>query len=147
MTEKKIPVERQRDEKFATRIVTKIWDEEASEYNPYLAEHCRCHGYDLIELIQKRSFVDVFFLMVMGELPNKDQAKLLETLMTGLINPGTRHPASRAAMNAGVGKTNAAHILPISLNVLSGEHLGGNEVLRPRSHALRGNADRTLCVH
>ncbi len=118
-----------RDEKFADRTVTKIWDEEPDPENSYLARHCRCHGYDIIELAQKRSFVDVLFLLFQGELPNPAQARLLETLMIVLINPGPRHPATRAAMNASVSKTNSAHLLPIALSVLSGTHLGAEEVV------------------
>jgi len=48
--------------------------------------------------------------------------------MVGLCSPGPRHPATRAVMNAGVGKTESAHILPIGLSILGGEHLGGAEV-------------------
>lgn len=129
MAEEKKIAERKRDETFATHTVTKIWDEEPSEHNPYLAKCCRCHGYDLLDLMQKCSFIDVFYLLFFGELPSKDQAGLLETLMIAFINPGPRHPAARASMNAGVGKTNTAHILPIALNVLSGTHLGGGEVV------------------
>ena len=118
-----------RDEKFTDRTVTKIWEEEPDPENPYLARHCRCHGYDIIELARKRSFVDILFLLFLGELPNPSQARLLETLMIVLINPGPRHPATRAAMNASVSKANSAHLLPIALSVLSGTHLGGEEVV------------------
>ncbi len=117
-----------RKEKYAERTVTRIWDEQASDQNPYLAEHCRCRGYDLLELMEKRSFVDVLYLLLRGELPTRNQAELLETLMVAFINPGPRHPATRAAMNAGVGKTDPSLILPISFSVLSGSYLGGNEV-------------------
>jgi citrate synthase len=119
---------RSRNEPFVTRTATRIWQESPSPDNPYLAENCRCHGYDLLELIQKRSFADVVFLLLRGELPTTNQATLFETLLVALINPGPRHSATRAAMNAGVGKTNSAHILPIALSVLGGNHLGGNEV-------------------
>ena len=129
MSEKTIPKEKQRDEKFASRTITKIWDETPADHNSYLAQECRCHGYDLLELMQKRSFVDIFYLILLGELPSAEHAKLLETLMISFINPGPRHPAARAAMNAGVVKTNSAHILPIALNVISGKHLGGEEVV------------------
>ena len=49
--------------------------------------------------------------------------------MTGLINPGPRHPATRAVMNAAVSRANPSHLLPIGLSVLSGEHFGGTEVI------------------
>lgn len=117
-----------RREEYAARTATRIWYEQASEDNPYLAERCRCRGYDLFDLMEKRSFVDVLYLLVRGDLPTKDQARLLETLMIAFINPGPRHPATRAAMVSGVGKADTAHILPIALSVLGGQHLGGDEV-------------------
>jgi citrate synthase len=124
---KHIRVESRKD-RFTHRPATRIWQEIPAAQNPYQATQCRCHGYDLMDLIRNRSFVDVLFLLFLGELPARDQAKLLETLMIAFINPGPRHPAARAAMNAGVGRTNPAHILPISLSVLGGNHLGGGEV-------------------
>jgi citrate synthase len=127
MTIKKATVTK-RDDKFNEKIVTKIWQEQASPYNPYLAEKCLCHGYDLEELSRKKGYADVLFLLFNGELPNSEQAKLLETLLVALINPGPRHPATRAAMTAGVGKTNPAHILPIGITVMGGAHMGGEEV-------------------
>lgn len=119
---------RKRDMTFASRTQTKIWQEIPSEGNPYLAEQCRCHGYDILELAQKRSFVDVLFLLFQGELPTPEQASLLEILLVAMINPGPRHPATRAAMNAAVSKTHTQHLLPIGLSVLGGAHLGGAEV-------------------
>lgn len=119
---------KKRNMSFATRTKTRIWHEKASKHNPYLAEQCRCHGYDILELARKRSLVEVIFLLFHGELPSSEQAELLETLMVACINPGPRHPATRAAMNAGVGKSRPAHILPIGLSVLGGGHLGGEEV-------------------
>ena len=122
------PDVRLRKEKFARSAATRIWHEIPSAQNPYIAEQCRCHGYDLFELMQKRGFADIVYLLFRGELPAPDQSGILEALMVALINPGPRHPATRAAMNAGVGKTDPGHILPISLSVLSGAHLGGAEV-------------------
>ena len=117
-----------RDMIFASRTVTQIWHETPSVENPYLAEECRCHGYDILELAQKRSFADVLFLLFQGELPTPEQARMLEILLIALINPGPRHPATRAAMNAAVSKTHTQHLLPIGLSVLGGAHLGGAEV-------------------
>jgi len=119
---------RRREEEFTQRPVTKIWDESPSAENPYIAESCRCHGYDLFELMGKRSFVDVLYLLFQGELPSADKAQLLEQLMIALINPGPRHPATRAAMCVGVGKTDTAQILPVALTTLSGQYLGAAEI-------------------
>lgn len=121
------PVQR-RQETFTERPATKIWLEEPHPDNHFVAENSACYGYDLLELMQKRSFVDVFFLLFNGKLPSRAESELLDALMCALINPGPRHPATRAAMNTGIGKTETTHILPISLGVLSGSHLGGEEV-------------------
>lgn len=111
---------RSRNEAFVDRVTTRIWKEEPSSGNPYLAESLHCHGYNLIELAEKRCFADVLYLLFRGELPSKEQSKVLQALMIGLITPGPRHPASRAAMNTGIGKTDPLHILPISLMSLGG---------------------------
>lgn len=117
-----------RDEPFVAQLQSRIWAEQASAHNPYIAESALCYGYDLGELMAKRSFVDVFYLLFRGELPAKEQAQLLEKLMIALIHPGPRHTACRAAMNAAVGKTNPAHILPIALGVLGGEVEGAGQL-------------------
>lgn len=139
MTENKGSVHR-RKLRFADRTMTRIWCEQPLPDNPYLASKCLCHGYDLVELAGKRSFVDVLFLLFIGELPTREQAALLEALMIAFINPGPRHPATRAAMNGGVGRTQAGHLLPIGLSVLSGAHLGGEEVVLAMKY-LRSNRD------
>ncbi len=119
---------RSRNENFAERISTQIWQETPAADNPYITAALHCQGYDLRELMRKRSFVDVFYLMFRGDLPSRAQAQLLEQLMIALITPGPRHPASRAAMNVGVGKTHPVHILPIAASVLGGDYAGGGEV-------------------
>lgn len=119
---------RNRNEVFAERTGSKIWCEQPSTDNSFIAKSALCHGYDIYELMAKRSFVDVFYLLFRGELPSPAQANLLQQLMIALINPGPRHPATRAAMNAGVGKTHTVHILPIASSVLGGDYLGGGEV-------------------
>lgn len=121
---------RSRNEKFSDKVSTRIWNEVSSEKNPYIAKAVQLHGYDIIELMKKRSFIDVFFLLFKGEIPEKLESELLQSLMIALINPGPRHPATRAAMNAGVGKTNPGHILPISVSLMSGDYLGGGLIER-----------------
>ncbi len=119
---------RSRNENFANKIKTKIYKEIPSDTNPYVAERVLIHGYDTKELMRKKSFVDVFFLLFRGELPSHSDRTLLEKLMIYLMDLGPRHPATRAAMNVGVGKTNTGHILPISVSLLSGDYLGGGGI-------------------
>ncbi len=109
---------------FTEKISTQIWHEHPCPENPYLPQSAYCYGYDLLELINKRSYTDVFYLIFRGELPTLEQSDLLEKLMVALINPGPRHPATRGAMIAGVGKTDPSLILPISLSIFSGTHVG-----------------------
>ncbi len=137
MTVKPIKEER-RDEQFAENIATKICLETPSKENPYLAEESHYHGYNLIELMARRRFVDVLYLLFRSELPTPQESEILEQLMIGLISPGPRHPATRAAILAGGGKTDTSHLLPISLTTLSGEHLGAASI-EPAMRFLRKN--------
>lgn len=122
-----------RPDNFVQKTVTKIWQEQPSAENPYIAENCYCHGYDQIELMAKANYCEMLFLLFRGDLPSDDQKQLLEQLMIALINPGPRHPATRAAMTTSVGKAELSHVLPVSLSVLGGECLGAAEV----EHSLR----------
>ena len=113
---------------FSKRISTKISQDCPSESNPFLTEQRLLSGYDQLELAEHSSFFSTLFLLFKGELPSKNDEKLLETLFIGLINLGVRHSAVRAAMTAGISKTNAEHILPIGLLALGGSKGGASEV-------------------
>lgn len=125
MSHKKVE---RREEAFAPQASTRIWHETPSPDNPFLAESQRLHGYDLLELLEKRRFPDLLYLLFRGELPTPEESRLLEALMVAMINPGPRHPATQAAMLAGVGKSDPLHILPIALGVLGGEWQGAGEI-------------------
>lgn len=114
-------------------FVTSICREEACPDNPYNAQQRLIQGYDLRELWRNSDFVEVLLLLFTGELPSPQQRRLLEILMIGLINPGPRHPAVRAAMLAGVSKTAPEHLLPLGLLTGSGEQGGALAVVA--SHA------------
>ncbi len=136
---------RSRNEPFVSRTATRIWQETPSSDNPFIAASALCHGYDLLELMEKRSLIDVFYLLFRGELPSADDAQLLQQLMIALINPGPRHPATRAAMNVGVGKTEATHILPIASTILGGDYMGGGEV-EPAMRFFRKQQNSTVTL-
>lgn len=112
---------------------TAITEEIASAENPYVTEQQRVCGYDSLELTQSASFVATIFLLLSKEFPSKAQEELLNSLAIALINPGPRHPATRAAMVAGVSKSRHAHILPVALLTLNGDRGGSGEV--EQSHA------------
>ena len=113
---------------YANKAQTSIYLEQACEQNPYIASSNFLHGYDVVELIQKKSFVSVLLLLFTGELPAQHNVQLLERLMIALLNLGPRHPAVKASMVAGVSKANVEHLLPIGLSVLGGAANGAKEV-------------------
>ncbi|MDX8410786.1 MAG: hypothetical protein R8K46_02785 [Mariprofundaceae bacterium] len=102
------------------RIRTSIWQEEPCDDNPFVAEKTLCHGYDFDELACRFSWTQMVFLLLKGELPSKDEDRLINLLMTAAINPGPRDAAVRAAMNCGVGKTPVATIVTTGLTVRGG---------------------------
>jgi len=108
---------------------TKICLEKANSNNPYQAGSMYLAGYNIEDIAEKKSFAEVIFLMFTGELSRcAEDIKLLEMLMILLSIPSPRHPAARSAMNAGVCKANAEHLLPISLMTLGGSQSGALEV-------------------
>ncbi len=109
---------------YAKQATTQITAEVAAVNNPYLTAQQHIFGYELVELMQKRSYTDVLFLLLTGELPTSSQANLLSQLQIALCNAGPRHPATRAVMTAAVSKSRPEHLLPIGLQVLGGERQG-----------------------
>lgn len=118
MSKPERPREAMRAARFAERISTRIWQETPSPTNPYVADEVRCHGYELRDLMLRRSLPDTVYLLLRGELPNPEQSRLLERLSIALINPGPRSAACRAAVACGVGRTDPAHLLPVGLMTL-----------------------------
>ena len=119
----------QSDFGFSKQASTAICDEQPDVNNSYVCAIQRLAGYDTLELTSKSSFIDVLLLLFRLDLPEQQEKHYFEALMIGLINPGPRHPATRAAMSVGISKANPEHILPIALNVLGGERGGAAEVI------------------
>lgn len=128
MSEKKQQKETSKGDNFTSKIPTNIWMEDANPNNQYLAEKQYLYGYDFEQVIDQLSYTETLFLMLTGSRLSPEKSALLELIMKFFITPGVRHPATRAAMNAGIGRTHVAHILPISLAVHSADYLGCKEV-------------------
>jgi len=122
-SKKHLKVEKRADE-FAAKFTTKILKEEPTDSNPFIAKNQYCHGYEIFELMDKKDGVDMMFLMFSGELPDETQKKLFNYLLVSCMNPGLRNPGAKAAICAGVGKTDPLHILPIGLSAYSSENQG-----------------------
>lgn len=133
-----------RKDPFVSKVKTKIWKETATQKHGYLADRAACYGYDIIELMQAGyTQTDITFLLLQGELPTPDQRQLFDALGVLLCNPGPRHPATRASMEAAVSKTHVQHLLPISLTVLGGERVAGRVEVIMRYLRLNRRKDPT----
>lgn len=118
-----------KNDAYAARYPTSIFHEHPSEHNPYLADQVECCGYNMLELISKLSYAEYLFLLATGELPDKSQADLLNRGLIAFSSPGCRHPAVRAAVAAGVGKTVPCNVLPSALLVMSGDDDGAGALI------------------
>lgn len=127
-SKRKAPKVERRDTTFSEKISTKIWSETASQDNPYVAEKCLVHGYDLLDITRNLSFSESIFLNIRGSLPSQEQLDLFNALLSGLSNLGPRHAAVRAVMNAAVSKTKIQNLLPLGLAIAGGDFLGAAEV-------------------
>jgi len=108
---------------------TSIWCEEAEPDNPFVAQRCLAHGYDVYgEIIRHASWAEYMLLLFKGEKPSSSDANLFEKLAIALANPGPREASVRAAMNGGVAGTVDAGSLIAALAVGAGQHGGSHEV-------------------
>lgn len=109
-------------------FTTSICLEQPLPDNPYVAERRYISGYNVADLWRNCHYCDGLLLLLTGELPSQPQRRLLEMLLVGLLDPGPRHPAVRAAMLAGVSKSGPEHLLPLGLLTGSGQRGGALEV-------------------
>lgn len=116
-------------------IRTRIWDEAPDPRSPFLGRQVRLFGYDYYgDVLGQARWVELLWLLFVGEPPTPDQAELLERLAVALANPGPRDPAVHAAMCGGIGGSRPAAQLMAALAVASGDHGGAGE-LRRAMHA------------
>jgi citrate synthase len=123
-------MESSRDTPFPERVRTRIWEELPQPGSDWLARGARCHGYALDDMARALDPVDTLYLLLRGELPPPAHKRLLARFLVSFCNPGPRHAATRAVMNAAASGTRAPALLPIGLALLGGEHLGSAEVER-----------------
>lgn len=113
-----------------TPIQTRLWREEAEAGDPFTASAAFCHGYDVYgEMLGRARWADMLYLLLRGEAPSPNQARLLDALAVALANPGPRDPMVHAAMCGGTGGSTAASMLMAALAVGAGTLGGGREVL------------------
>lgn len=117
-----------REDRYAEKYQTRIIKEIAGGDNPFIETEVQCAGYDLHELANRLSYVEMLYLMIKGDRPSAAQHSFLNKLFVYFSHPGPRHEASRAAVLAGVGKTIPENVLPASLLVYGGSRTGAGSV-------------------
>lgn len=134
-------MESSRETPFPERVRTRIWEELPQPGSDWLARGARCHGYALQDMARALDPADTLYLLLRGELPSPAHKRLLARFLVGFCNPGPRHAATRAVMNAAASGTHAPALLPIGLTLLGGEHLGSAEVERAARFLARHRRD------
>ncbi|MFL5796772.1 MAG: citryl-CoA lyase [Actinomycetota bacterium] len=79
-----------------------FWRTRISEVRP---NEVRVRGYDLMELIGSRSFGDVVFLLLSGDLPKGEEGRMMEALLVSCAEHSVLAPsvdAARFVASAGV---------------------------------------------
>jgi citrate synthase len=97
------------------------WRTAISEVTP---GRIRVRGYDLVELIGRRSFGDVVYLLLSGELPDRGQGRMVEACLVAAAEHSVVAPsvaAARYVASAGVPLQAAVAAGTIGL----GDHHGG----------------------
>lgn len=102
----------------------------------------RIRGYPIQELIGAISFPQMIWLMLRGDVPGRDQARLLEAALVAAVDHGPHAPSiavSRMAVSCGL-PLNAA--MASALNMLGDVHGGaGQQALELYSAVARAQAD------
>lgn len=102
----------------------------------------RIRGYPIQELIGALTFPQMIWLMLRGDVPGKDQARLLEAALVAAVDHGPHAPSiavSRMAVSCGL-PLNAA--MASALNMLGDVHGGaGQQALELYSAVARAQAE------
>lgn len=81
------------------------------------AEKITLRGYAIEDLIGRISLGETIFLLLMGEMPTKNQAKMLEAILVSVIDHGIRPPSTIAAVT--VANTGASLNSAVAAGILA----------------------------
>ena len=108
-------------DKGQVNISTVPWETKITEINK---DEIRIQGYRLDELMGKRSFGDMVFLMLKGELPTDNEGRMLDIMLVSCIDHGVTPPSVLAALTSA--STGAPYNAALAAGILSiNEHHGG----------------------
>ncbi|MDA3939980.1 MAG: citryl-CoA lyase [Spirochaetia bacterium] len=87
-------------------------------------DEIRIHGYRVDELMGNKSFGDMVFLMLKGELPSINEGKMMDIMLVSCIDHGVTPPSALAALTSA--STGAPYNGALAAGILSiNEHHGG----------------------
>jgi len=98
-----------------------FWRTEISEVKP---NEIRVRGYDLTELIGNRSFGDVVFLLLSGELPAGNEGKMLDALLVSATEHGLMAPSVDATRFVASGGVPLQAAVAAGINAMGDFHAG-----------------------
>ena len=100
---------------------TAPWETKITEIRK---DEIRIHGYRVDELMGKRSFGDMVFLMLKGELPSVNEGRMMDIMLVSCIDHGVTPPSALAALTSA--STGAPYNGALAAGILSiNEHHGG----------------------
>jgi citrate synthase len=56
----------------------------------------RIKGYDIVDLMGRKSFADIVYLVLKGELPSQSEARMMDAILTSSVDHGPTSPSSLA---------------------------------------------------
>lgn len=98
-----------------------FWRTEISEVKP---NEIRVRGYDLVKLIGNRSFGDVVFLLLSGELPAGNEGKMLDALLVSATEHGLMAPSVDATRFVASGGVPLQAAVAAGINAMGDFHAG-----------------------
>lgn len=84
-------------------------------------------GYNLDNLIGKKSFADVCFLLLKGEMPTENEARMLDAILVSCIDAGIATPSAVAARTAFSGGNSLNAAVAAGIITLGDAHGGAIE--------------------
>ncbi len=110
-------------------------------------EQITLRGYNIEELIGRMSLGEAVFLLLLGELPTANQAKMLEAILISVIDHGVRPPSTIAAVT--VANTGASLNSSVAAGILAiNEYHGGaiEKAMSAISQAVHWQKEENLSV-
>ena len=107
-------------------LASQWWATAISDISPGVI---RLRGHPVADLIEQASFAQVVWMLLRGDLPSPEQARLLERALVAAVDHGPQSPAiaiARMAATCGVGINNA---MASAVNVLGDVHGGAGQQL------------------